>query len=113
MPSRQFQLVIAAIGAAFLAAVYLPDLGAGFVKDDCLWVVTAVGTLHRPAALFTVDSSGFFFRPLVTASFALDYMLHGVNARGYGVTNLALCIGCVAAIVMLFRELGASPSAAA
>ena len=113
MPSRQFQFVIAAIGAAFIAAVYLPDLGAGFVKDDCLWVVTAAGTLHHPAALFTVDSSGFFFRPLVTASFALDYVLHGVNARGYGLTNLALCIGCVAAIVMLFRELGASAAAAA
>ena len=113
MPSRQFQRWVAAIGAAFIAAVYIPELGAGFVKDDCLWILTAAGTLHRPAALFMVDSSGFFFRPLVTASFALDYLLHGVSARGYGFTNLALCLGCVATIVILFRELGVSTAAAA
>ena len=113
MPSRQFQLWVAAIGAAFIAAVYIPDLGAGFVKDDSLWILTAAGALRRPASFFMVDSSGFFFRPLVTASFAFDYLLHGVSAGGYGFTNLALCLGCVAAIVILFRELGVSAAAAA
>ena len=113
MSSRQFQLVVAAIGAAFIATVYVPDLGAGFVKDDSLWILTAAAALHRPASFFTVDSSGFFFRPLVTASFAFDYLLHGVTARAYGFTNLALGLGCVAAIVILFRELGVSAAAAA
>lgn len=113
MPSRQLVRVVALIGVAFLVAAYVPDLGAGFVKDDAAWIATAVDALHRPSSLFMVDSSGYFFRPLVTASFAADYVLHGVSARGYGFTNLALCLGCVAAIVMLFRELGVSAVAAA
>ena len=113
MSSRTLILVAAFVGAAFVATAYGPDLGRGFVKDDFGWIRIAVDAIGQPSSLFVVDSSGFFFRPLVTASFAADYAVHGLNARGYGFTNLALCLGCVAAIVLLFGELGLGIAAVA
>src|SRR5438552_7362155 len=99
MSSQKLALVAAFVGATFVASAYVPDLGRGFVKDDFGWIKIGVEALERPTSLFVVDSSGFFFRPLVTATFAADYAIHGLNARGYGVTNLALCLGCLAAII--------------
>jgi len=113
MSPRTLVLVTALVGAIFFAAVYLPDIGVGFVKDDAAWVATGVASLDRPASTWTVDSAGLFFRPLVALSFAADYALHGNHARGYGITNLALSIGCMAAIALVFRQLGLDPVAAA
>jgi hypothetical protein len=113
MRPRTFALTATIVGALFLAAAYAPDAGLGFVKDDAPWIETAVEAIHHPASAFAVDSSGFFFRPLVTASFAADYALHGSTARGYGLTNLLLCFACAGAIALLFRALGLSAVAIA
>src|SRR5882724_2919038 len=113
MSSRALVTSVALLGAAFVAAVYIPDLGRGFVKDDCAWIATGIDALHHPSTLFAVDSSGFFFRPLVTATFAVDYTAYGATATGYGFTNLIVCVGCVVAIVLLCRDLGVSAVAAA
>src|SRR4051794_17552757 len=106
MRPRAFILAATAIALVFVGAAYGPDLGRGFVKDDAAWVATAIEAIHHPPSAFMVDSSGYFFRPLVTLSFAADYALHGTNPRGYGLTNLLLCLGCLVAIWYLFRELG-------
>jgi hypothetical protein len=113
MRPRTFVLVVTLVGLVFMAAVYGADLGRGFVKDDVAWIATGVAALHQPASAFRVDSSGYFFRPLVTASFAADFALHGIASRGYGVTNLLLCLGCAGAICWLFLELGLGPVAVA
>jgi hypothetical protein len=112
MRPRSFGFAAFVVGALFLATAYGPDLGGGFVKDDAPWIETARAAIDKPASALMVDSSGLFFRPLVTASFAADYLLHGLHARGYGLTNLLLCIGCIAAIGALLRELGLSAVAA-
>jgi len=112
MSSRQFALTIALIGALFAAAVYAPWVGIAFVKDDYGWITLAINALHRPVSLFDVDSSGFFFRPLVTLSFAVDYALYGLHARGFGITNLLLTAGCVGSIVWLLRTINLSVVAA-
>jgi hypothetical protein len=113
MRPRIFTLAVILVALIFLGATYGPDLGLGFVKDDAPWIATAVEAIHRPASTFMVDSSGYFFRPLVTASFAADYAMYGTNARGYGVSNLVLLLACLAAIAWLFRELGVSAAATA
>ena len=95
-----------------IAAVYLPDIGRGFVKDDFGWIRDAQSGLAQPGRIVQPSQPGFY-RPLVTATFIVDYLLHGVNARGYGFTNLALLVACVIAIWALLREAGTSPTAAA
>jgi hypothetical protein len=94
-----------------IAAVYLPDVGRGFVKDDFGWIRDARAALSDPLRLWLREPG--FFRPLVTSSFAFDYALYGVNARPYGFTNLALYLACIAAIWALLREAGLTQAAAA
>ena len=113
MRPRSLATAILLAGAIFLAGAYARDLGRGFVKDDAPWIQTAAAAIEHPASAFTVDSSGFFFRPLVTASFAADYALYRANARGYGVTNFVLCLVCAAAIFWLLLEMGIAPPGAA
>ena len=103
-------IVAAAVTAALMAAaVYLPDVGRGFVKDDFTWIRDAQATLAHPWSAITPKSPGFY-RPLVTASFAFDYALHGLDARGYGFSNFAMYVLCVAAIAWLLHEAGAKPA---
>lgn len=109
MSSRSTAAAVLVAGALFLIATYAPDLGRGFVKDDASWIQTAAAAIDHPASAFMVDSSGYFFRPLVTASFAADYALYGTRALGYGITNFLLCLVCAAAILWLLLELGLTP----
>src|SRR5215470_2499862 len=102
----------ALVTAALIAAVYLPDIGRGFVKDDFGWIRDGRDVLAAPSHVLFPPHTGFY-RPVVTASFAFDYALHGLTPRAYGFTNLALLLGCVAAIWRLLREAGVSPAAAA
>src|SRR5437660_337488 len=105
---------VAIVGVAwllFVAAVYLPDIGRGFVRDDFAWIAQGRAALARPSSALLPDTPGFY-RPLVTASFAADYLWHGFAARGYGATNLTLFLGCVAALWTLCRRLELSPFAA-
>lgn len=95
-----------------IAAVYLPDIGRGFVKDDFGWIRDARVGVVEPGRIVQLSHPGFY-RPLVTAAFVADYVLYGVNARGYGFTNLILFLACVVAVWALIREAGPSSTAAA
>ena len=95
-----------------IAAVYLPDIGRGFVKDDFGWIRDARTGLVEPGQIVQLSHPGFY-RPLVTTAFVVDYVLYGVNARGYGFTNLVLYLACVVAVWALLREAGPSSTAAA
>lgn len=99
-------LVIAFLG------VYLPDAGRGFVKDDVVWIATSrVLTPSDWGRL--LDAPTGFFRPVVSASFALDYFLFGLEPRGYGLTNVLLACACAVAVAWLLRTLGAPLAVAA
>lgn len=104
--------VAAAITLLVIAAVYLPDVGRGFVKDDFGWIRDARIGLVEPGRIVRPSHPGFY-RPLVTAAFVADYVLYGVNARGYGFTNFALYLACVVAVWALLRAAGPSATAAA
>lgn len=92
--------------------VYGPDLGRGFVKDDFTWIRSAKSVVLKPARLAVPDEPGFF-RPVVTATFVVDYLRNGLDAREYGWTNLTLYIACAIAVVLLAVSLGLSWPAAA
>ena len=106
-----FVIIIAASWLLFVTAVYLPDVGRGFVKDDFGWVETGRAALQTPADPLVRPRAGFY-RPIVDFSFAIDYLAHDVRPRGYGVTNLALYVACVAALWLLCRAANLSAPAA-
>jgi hypothetical protein len=94
----------AALAAVFLA-IYLPDIGHGFISDDFRWIVEGrVESARDILALFS--SNVGFYRPLTSVSFAADHALWGTNAFGYGLTNLALCLACAVALFAVARRLG-------
>ena len=94
---RELSLALAAV----FCAIYLPDAGHGFVKDDFHWITAARQPLHT-ALTDTPD----FYRPLVTMSFRLDYELFGLSSYPYGLTNVAIAAACAALVFALGRSLG-------
>jgi hypothetical protein len=109
---RWFVAALALTWAVFATAVYVPDIGRGFVKDDFRWVDAGRATLARPAAAFLRPRSDFY-RPIVELTFAAEYAAHRLRPRGYGFTNLALYVGCIAGLWTLCRALTLSPPASA
>jgi hypothetical protein len=82
-------VTVATLAAAFLA-IYVPDLGHGFIQDDFRWIRTSAS--NSPSELLALFSQNVgFYRPLVSATFAADFGVWGLNPFGYGLTNLLLC----------------------
>jgi hypothetical protein len=102
-------LTIASI--VFIAAVYAPDVGRGFIKDDFTWIRTARAAAINPIMLIRQPDAGFY-RPMVTLTFAFDYAVHGWKPRGYGWTNLALYVLCAGGVAALALAIGLSPRVA-
>jgi hypothetical protein len=81
------------------------------VKDDFVWI--ARSRLETPAdwaALFGAPTG--FFRPAVSLTFAANRSVCGLHPLCYGLTNLALAIGCAAGIFATARGLSLPPGAA-
>ena len=95
----------------FVAAVYCPDVGRGFIKDDFTWIRSAQAATGNPMVLIRQRDAGFY-RPIVTLAFAFDYVVHGWKPRGYGWTNLALYILCAFSVAWLALAIGGSARAA-
>jgi MFS family permease len=64
--------ILAFAWAGFVLAVYCPDIGRGFVKDDFTWIRAARTALAKPST-FVVPKDAGFYRRVVAASFAIDY----------------------------------------
>ena len=94
---------------AVVAAVYLPDLGQGFIKDDFAWIRgSRLASAADVVRLVTEPASGFF-RPVVGLSFGLNERLFGLHAFGYGATNLLLLAVAAAGVWRLAAALGLPP----
>jgi hypothetical protein len=106
MTDSRFASALVLVCIAFVAVVYLPVAGLGFIKDDFAWITAAAETSSNPSAAFVRDASGTFYRPMVTLSFVGDLSLYGLSARGYGITNVLLLAACAASIVVLLRTVG-------
>jgi hypothetical protein len=105
MRSQASVLVLPIACALFIVAVYFPDVGRGFIKDDFTWIRTAQTATAHPVTLIRQPDAGFY-RPGVTLAFAFDYAAHGWKPRGYGWTNVALYVWCAGALVALALALG-------
>jgi tetratricopeptide (TPR) repeat protein len=86
-----------------VGAVYVNSLDGPFVYDDRLTVVgnASIRHLDDPVALVLVD----IFRPVVNASYALNYAISGLNPRSYHVTNVLLHMMNVGLLVLCVRRL--------
>ena len=108
---------------AAVSAVYLPDIGHGFIRDDAGWVGPRsfrfnvrkdgqlVFSLSDANNLLTKAHAGLF-RPAVSLSFAVERRACGVSPLCYGLTNFVLLIACAAAIVALAQALSLPPGPA-
>jgi hypothetical protein len=97
--------------AAF-SIVYLPAVGHGFVKDDFGWVARSRVQSARGALNLVRAPGGGFYRPLVSLSFGMNRWVCGLQPRCYGLTNVALAIGCAWAIFLLAKSLSLPAEAA-
>jgi hypothetical protein len=92
--------------------IFVPDIGHGFIKDDFAWItqshVTSVGDV---VALFGRNVG--FYRPMVSASFAVDHKFWHLDSFGYGLTNLLLFLVDAALLFCLAKCLSLPTAAAA
>jgi hypothetical protein len=100
-----------ALPLAVFVVVYGLHVGHGFIEDDYNWVLRS--RVHDVADLgrLLVSDNGFY-RPVVSLSFAIDEWIFGPAPLGYGLTNLALALGCAGAIGALVRAFGLPRGAA-
>jgi hypothetical protein len=105
----------AALVAACAFAVHARAIGFGLVGlDDRDLLVDDAAFLSRPSALWqafgraylgAVDAGHAYYRPLVTASLALDAHWGGGGFASYHATNVALHAAASVAVWMLLRRL--------
>jgi hypothetical protein len=104
--SKRPHLIVAALvlSVAWLLA-YGGSVTGGFIKDDFAWVLhSRLDSWSSVARAFT-HADGFY-RPVVQLSFGITEAMFGTNPVPYAVTNVALAIGCAAAIFALIASLG-------
>jgi len=103
------------IAAAACAAIHLRAIGGDFLSDDfahASWVADAqskgelldwlVSRFYLP-----LGSGNFAYRPVVFASYALDWVIYGTNAAGWHLTNLVIHLVNGALIFVLAFRLAA------
>lgn len=99
--------LVASLLFLLAAAVFFPSLSNGFVNfDDGVYVY------ENPRVLSGLNWSGIawifthadcnFYHPLTMLSLMVDHQIHGLNPRGYHLTNILLH---ASSAVLLFRAL--------
>src|SRR5207302_4658068 len=101
---------------ALTAVAYARFLGTGFGATDSLPLIdtSRLGSLSDIYGLFTrpvmagtrFAQAEVVYRPFASLTFGLDYVIWGLNALGYHLTNLALHLAAVLTVWSLFRLLG-------
>jgi Flp pilus assembly protein TadD len=96
--------------AGFL--VYLNSLGNNFVWDDILLIVNNDAikglrlleqVLSKPLFYFSESAARYYYRPLQTLSYVLDYSLFGLEPWGFHLVNV-LMHAAVAVLVYVLLE---------
>ncbi len=101
--------------AASAMIVYLNAFGNEFVLDDIRLVRDNVRIRSLDVAqLFTssywdVEGTQALYRPLVLATYAVNYAVHGLSTYGYTAVNIALHASVSLLLFALVRAIGASP----
>jgi hypothetical protein len=97
-------------------ASYLPFIGTGFSGTDSLPLIETsrvlgwsdlLRQLEQPVMAGTSFTSGeLIYRPVVSLTFAADYLLWGLNAAGYHLTNILFHLATCLGVYALLRTLG-------
>jgi hypothetical protein len=98
--------------------VYIPTLSGEFILDDRPLIEknAYIKELHTPMSyLFQEDgitdehdADGYhtgYYRPLIYLSYSIDYMLWGLHAPGFRITNLLLHLCCCFILFRFVRSL--------
>lgn len=101
---------------AFAFALYSRTLDFGFTYlDDDVLVLDDQAFLSQPSSVWRAFERPYFqsasrdhayYRPLVTASFAIDAQLAGKDPRGYHLTNVLFHAAAAGAVFLLLRAFG-------
>jgi hypothetical protein len=93
------------------AAIYIPDLGHGFLRDDFEWIDSSrIESASDVVRLFAHQPG--FYRPLVSLTFSADHAIWGLDPRGYAATNVVLFGLAAGLIYRVARTLQLPPAAA-
>jgi len=104
-------VLAASLLAMALGLAYGPDVGHGLIKDDFRWIATTRIDLPVGAAGLLRHDVGFY-RPVVAATFAIDYLAFGLDPLWYGLTNFALLGAAAALLLAVGLKLGLPPECA-
>jgi hypothetical protein len=112
---RRIALAISFVLVALGLIAYARILFSFFLSDD-FWLIAAVAR-HGPFGAWT-DRQSMFFRPLVSCSLFLDYLVWGLNPIGFHLTSVLLhslngCLAAWIAVTLLPRRRLASTVAVA
>jgi hypothetical protein len=88
--------------------IYGPDCGLGFIKDDYAWIASSQLDGWNAVRRAVANAPMGFYRPIVSLSFGINYLVSGLHVRPYGLTNLALALATAVAIGALIVRLGLS-----
>ena len=95
----------------FLACVYLPFIGGGFLTDDFAHI-RHLSALDSPVRLIDRPDTFGFYRPVTQASMALDLAMHGWRPARLRAVNVGLHAGIIALALVVSRLILRSSSAA-
>lgn len=101
--------VASALVIGALSLIYLPDIGHGFLRDDFRWIRAARVERVSDVRRIFAENVGFY-RPVVTASFAVNRTLFGLRPFPYALTNFGLLLVCMWLMVRLGSLIGLTPS---
>src|SRR5438093_3959346 len=109
---RNATFLVCGILVAMILAVFWPVLNAEFVNyDDTDFVTTnpsVVGGLTQENVAWAFTSTRVYWQPLTWLSYQVDAQLHGLNPRGFHLTNLVLhLLNSVLLLLALLRMTGA------
>ncbi len=71
--------------------IYAPNVGEGFIRDDFTWLDNVIREGQADYLRPFTETTGFF-RPLVSFTFGIQYQLHGLRSKPFGLFNLFLHI---------------------
>jgi hypothetical protein len=98
------------LGLALVLA-YGPDVGRGFMQDDFRWIETSRVSSAGDAAALVRHQVGFY-RPVVAATFAVNYAFSGIEPLAYGLTNLVLLLMGAGVLYAVARRVDLPPASA-
>ncbi len=107
---RNRRFLLAAGVTLISMAVYIGTLDASFVYDDIIYIVNNP-QLEAPWDMFQTSFPSYMgarrglYRPLTTASLALDYGIFGLEPYGFHLTNILLHGLCTLVAFALFRRI--------